>query len=426
MRLVLVALAFIVFYLSVAKAAVVWDGGGVVQTYNNGLRFGNLSNLDCAASGVCSFNRSVETNDYLIIPEVTTPTPIASKGQLYTKTDDKIYFQDGSGVEHEITGNTGTAADDVSARANLGLDSSVASNELTISLKQKNGSSDPTGGQTVDIAFRNSTLTNGGYVTRSVSTALSLIVDSGATLGTESGSDHLIYVYAIDNAGTVELAVSLSYFNAEGNLFDTTILSASSDSKDVLYSEVARSNVPLRYLGYVQSNQATAGTWVTLPSREYVGASPIPNIAFIEDRKTAGTAGGTFTSGADRTRDLNTLDGDSSFVSLSSNQFTLDGNKKYLIEWSAPAYNSVNRNVSWLYDITAGATIKQGQTTALSTNAYGFSEGWAIVEIFADTTYEIRHRCQTTRATVGFGEEINAIFSVPYELYTTVKVSVIR
>ena len=32
----------------------------------------------------------------------------------------------------------------------------------------------------------------------------------------------------------------------------------------------------------------------------------IPSIAIIEDQKSAGTAGGTFTSGAWRTRDLNT------------------------------------------------------------------------------------------------------------------------
>lgn len=34
--------------------------------------------------------------------EVTTPDAIANIGQVYTKSDNKLYFQDGAGVEHEI------------------------------------------------------------------------------------------------------------------------------------------------------------------------------------------------------------------------------------------------------------------------------------------------------------------------------------
>src|SRR5690606_21247003 len=46
-------------------------------------------------------------------------------------------------------------------------------------------------------------------------------------------------------------------------------------------------------------------------------------VAYLKDVKPSGTAGGTFTSGSWQTRDLNTIEGDSSFVSLASNQFTL-------------------------------------------------------------------------------------------------------
>ena len=52
------------------------------------------------------------------------------------------------------------------------------------------------------------------------------------------------------------------------------------------------------------------------------------------------TNGGTFTSGAFRTRDSNTEVADpDNIVSISSNQFTL-GAGNYLIEASAPAYKS--------------------------------------------------------------------------------------
>ncbi len=44
----------------------------------------------------------------LALPETTTPTPVASEGRVYTKADDELYFQDGSGVEHTVlTGATG-------------------------------------------------------------------------------------------------------------------------------------------------------------------------------------------------------------------------------------------------------------------------------------------------------------------------------
>ncbi len=38
----------------------------------------------------------------LILAEITTPTAIPDHAQLYPKTDDRLYFQDGAGDEHEI------------------------------------------------------------------------------------------------------------------------------------------------------------------------------------------------------------------------------------------------------------------------------------------------------------------------------------
>ena len=39
----------------------------------------------------------------LILKEITTPTADADYGKIYTKSDNKLYFQDGGGTEHEIT-----------------------------------------------------------------------------------------------------------------------------------------------------------------------------------------------------------------------------------------------------------------------------------------------------------------------------------
>lgn len=38
----------------------------------------------------------------LTLAETTTPTAVADYGKIYTKADNKLYFQDGAGTEHEI------------------------------------------------------------------------------------------------------------------------------------------------------------------------------------------------------------------------------------------------------------------------------------------------------------------------------------
>ena len=39
----------------------------------------------------------------LTIKEITTPTADTNYGKVYTKDDNKLYFQDGAGGEHEVT-----------------------------------------------------------------------------------------------------------------------------------------------------------------------------------------------------------------------------------------------------------------------------------------------------------------------------------
>lgn len=148
---------------------------------------------------------------------------------------------------------------------NYGLASSVAANALTIALKDKSGA-DASATSPVRIGFRSSTAATGTYVQRTVTAALSLVVTSTATLGSISAMPNWVYVYAIDNAGTVELAVSGSKFVDEGTLYNTTIMNASATDKFTIYSTTARSGVAVRLIGRIKSTQATAGTWVTTPS----------------------------------------------------------------------------------------------------------------------------------------------------------------
>jgi hypothetical protein len=119
------------------------------------------------------------------------------------------------------------------------------------------------------LNFRNTPLTSGTINTRTVATAISVVVPSTATLGTVSAQQSRLVLLALDNAGTVELAV----VNIAGgtNLDETTLISttaiiAGSNSASVVYSTTARTSLPFRVVGYIESTQATAGTWATAPS----------------------------------------------------------------------------------------------------------------------------------------------------------------
>ena len=139
------------------------------------------------------------------------------------------------------------------------ITASVAGNALTVTLN-------PT-----SLNFRSSTLGSGTVNTRTVSTAISMTVSSGSTLGTVNNVASRIVVLAIDNAGTVELAVvNLAGGNQldETNLISTTAEggAGAADSNNVIYSTTARTSVPYRVVGFIDSTQTTAGTWATAPS----------------------------------------------------------------------------------------------------------------------------------------------------------------
>jgi len=133
---------------------------------------------------------------------------------------------------------------------------SVATNALTVTLN-------PT-----VLDFRSATLGSGAVTTRNIGSAISAVVPSGATLGTTNAVLSRVMILAIDNAGTVELAVCNSSATLdESALISTTVLDTASDSATVVYSTTARTNVPFRVVGFIESTQSTAGTWASAPSK---------------------------------------------------------------------------------------------------------------------------------------------------------------
>lgn len=138
---------------------------------------------------------------------------------------------------------------------------------------------------------------------------------------------------------------------------------------------------------------------------EFKRQDPLTNIAILEDQKSQNTPGGTFTQGADRTRDLNTTVSDLAgiIVSLTSNQFTLRAGT-YLINWAAPAGDQVGAHQSFLYNASDSSEVKRGSTSNVGATGSNIdSTGAAVVVISSNKAFEIRHRCQSTRTTTGFG-----------------------
>jgi len=168
---------------------------------------------------------------------------------------------------------------------------------------------------------------------------------------------------------------------------------------------------------YLQGDGSGALSWATVTVPDAL------SVARITDSKTSGTSGGTFTSGAWRTRDLNSIEDDpDSIVTLSSNQFTL-GAGTYLIQWSAPAIKTGSHKTQ-LWDVTGSNDLAKGTSEysasadSIQTHSFGFD----IVTLAASNTFEIQHQASITHTTNGFGVP-SSMAAEKYAMVTIFKLS---
>lgn len=190
----------------------------------------------------------------------------------------------GSNLAIAVAANTAANAASTAALAagharlmtNCSFTISVAANAMTIALKTAAGT-DPSVSDPIKVAFRSATLASGAYVVRSITSALSLVVSAGSTLGFVTSELNSLHIGFIDNAGTVELAVSKSgSLWLEDRVVSTTAEggAGAADSGTTLYSTTARSNVACRLacIARITADASTAGNWTAAPSR-IVGVS---------------------------------------------------------------------------------------------------------------------------------------------------------
>ena len=137
----------------------------------------------------------------------------------------------------------------------------------------------------------------------------------------------------------------------------------------------------------------------------------------IQDQKTQGTSGGTFTSGAWRTRDLNTvLTNTITGASLAANQITLPAGK-YYVEASAPAWYTGKHRAR----IASGITQLILGFSAFNHTVNITNERAIVVGFFSlseEGGVHLQQICSDTKGNNGFGVESD----LETEVYSDIRI----
>jgi len=143
--------------------------------------------------------------------------------------------------------------------------------------------------------------------------------------------------------------------------------------------------------------------------------------AIICDQKATDANGGSSSSGAFNTRDLNTeLADPDGIVSISSNQFTLQAGS-YLIKASAPAHKA-QRHQMIIWNATDSSVAALGTceytypTSLVTTRSYAQNR----ITISGAKVFEVRHRVQSSESSLGLGVASN--FDTLASIYTIVEI----
>ena len=166
------------------------------------------------------------------------------------------------------------------ALENVGLSITMAANAVTVSLKGADGNA-PSTDNPVFITFRSATASAGTPTKIAVTSAVSLTIPSGATLGTANNIPSRIWIVALNNAGAIELAVincvtygsnlALSVTPLKHMLAITSAIGTASDSAGVFYATSNHSpGLPYVVLGAFDSIQVTPGTWAAAADNIHV------------------------------------------------------------------------------------------------------------------------------------------------------------
>ena len=147
--------------------------------------------------------------------------------------------------------------------------------------------------------------------------------------------------------------------------------------------------------------------WDTLDGHSTVNSITELNnssIAVVRDIKAASTDGGDFNPGSWETRDLNDLQGDSSFITIDGvSSFSLDSGI-YEVSIIAPG-RSVGVHQIRLYNVDSSSVVAIG-TAANTATASTNSEIYSVFTINVTTKFEVHHQCSSIQISDGKGSAI--------------------
>jgi hypothetical protein len=282
------------------------------------------------------------------------------------------------------------------APVNLGLSAAAAGSNLTITLTGANGSN-ASATNPVSIPFRSGTLATGVPVWGIVTGALTLVIPSGATLGTSSANvPFRIWIFASYNGGTPQMGAAVCSTSAqiypctswEYNRITSTTISGLATSPGVLYATAGVSNDPVRIIGYCDyaSGLATAGSWASActtlqlfgPGIKRPGEI-VQKIAFTTSTPTTGAGTG--------------------FVASAVSQAITPTSSPNLVNIRATGGASIAATVTFILQISRGATQIGSQAigpTVANTGSSIALEALDAPGVATSTTYAVYGKCSTT------------------------------
>lgn len=171
-----------------------------------------------------------------------------------------------------------------------------------------------------------------------------------------------------------------------------------------------------------ETDAGTDDTRIVTPLKlaNYSGLGFSIPYVLVVDAKSNGSSGGTFTSGAWRTRVLNTelVDSDG-LASLSTNQITLQaGTWRFLA--TLPCHN-VDAHRARLRNVTDSATVVLSHTgVAFASSPFFYDQAilFGQFTIASAKAFEVQHWCETTGTTTGFGIHDQGMADGVSEYYT--------
>ena len=233
----------------------------------------------------------------------TSSATINGAASVVLNTNDtiEIYSQNTNNYYGDYTPGSGIIS--TFGIDNLSLNASVASNILTVSVRDAAGNF-PSASSSFRISFRNATMGTGSLVIDTVSSSLSIATVVGASLGSSSSTAFRLWVVAFENSGSVVLALyNASIGGSNPQIYpisefmgqSSTLIGSGSIFAGTFYATSALTNRPIRILGFVEYNSTgltTAGTYSRVPDTVQVfGPGIYKPGESIQHYQTTGTNG---------------------------------------------------------------------------------------------------------------------------------------